>query len=590
MGSNNPIGSTAMTDLFFNAGNLDKALNSTLTSWIDRFGVERPTFDALSKLIVELKQNLLSDVLREHDGRFVLRDYRSFNDYRPATDGTDVTALLQQAINETPSGGTLSLIGGPFTFDKVTISKPIILTGDAALTHNGFRLKTSKFTSMLLGTQTSKNFSSSSRAFQVVAYEDVADYEDIKILYNRFEGFFYSTDFRAKGYYSTDDDPTNRVVQNTLILGCTSIAPVGKNAGHFQHTGITNAKCIACTTHNGQNATSYNFINGNGFIIVQGCYDENNSYGSLEIENNKVSYAAVDACAFGKQLWIDDTANVSVSDCVVKDRILITAEHNDTDNINISGGVADRISITKFGELAIGSKHKSININGITLTGGGTGSHDIFIDDSAERVVVQNVNLNGESGSAIAAVRHATANHLFRNNQSRVNRQIVISGSGGKVIEYGNDNTTLNGTSDSRHLGNLLRVDPNYLDLPGKYVYSSKYSGSIAAGDNGVISLPIPDAGTQTFRGVSLWVMIRDPNSNNTSCFKVTGMYRVVGNTVALDFSGKYGTYGIDFNSVTPSNAVSDKVSININLNNSGTKTLQVTVVAEVSSRLGLDE
>ncbi|UOX39545.1 hypothetical protein [Aeromonas phage ZPAH34] len=84
--------------------------------------------------------------------------------------------------------------------------------------------------------------------------------------------------------------------------------------------------------------------------------------------------------------------------------------------------------------------------------------------------------------------------------------------------------------------------------------------------------------------------MTRDPASNNTSCFKVTGMYRVVGNTVALDFSAKYGTYGIDPNAITPTNGVSDKVSININLTNGGTKALQVTVVAEVSSRLGLEE
>lgn len=50
MSSNNPAGSTAMVDLFYNAGNLDKALNSDQDHWRDRFGKERITYAYMEKL------------------------------------------------------------------------------------------------------------------------------------------------------------------------------------------------------------------------------------------------------------------------------------------------------------------------------------------------------------------------------------------------------------------------------------------------------------------------------------------------------------------------------------------------------------
>ncbi|UOX39546.1 putative head-binding domain-containing protein [Aeromonas phage ZPAH34] len=58
MGSNNPIGSTAMTDLFFNAGNLDKALNSSSDMWRDRFGIERVTYSYMERNVTELINNI----------------------------------------------------------------------------------------------------------------------------------------------------------------------------------------------------------------------------------------------------------------------------------------------------------------------------------------------------------------------------------------------------------------------------------------------------------------------------------------------------------------------------------------------------
>lgn len=50
MSSNNPVGSTSVSDMFLNAGNLDKALNGNQDSWIDRFGVERVSWSYIEKV------------------------------------------------------------------------------------------------------------------------------------------------------------------------------------------------------------------------------------------------------------------------------------------------------------------------------------------------------------------------------------------------------------------------------------------------------------------------------------------------------------------------------------------------------------
>lgn len=501
----------------------------------------------------------------------------------------DSTAQIQAAIDGTKAGEELLFTGGPFKFDQVICSKSIILAGDAALTHNGFRVKTSNFTSKLSGKQTCLAYQSTSRAFFMRAYEDAANYSTINILFNTFSGFFYSTDFRGREYSAAPDDPTNRSVKGVTTIGCTSIAPSGVPAGHFQHTGVTNAKCIGCSTYGGINATSYNFINGNGYIIVSGCFDENNTYGSLEIENNRVSYALISGCAFGRQLWVDDTSNVSIVGCVVSDRILITAQSNDTDNITVSGCTASRLSVTKFGEDPTG-RHKSVLAASNTFFGE-AGSSDVFADDSVDMITLESNALNGGTDSAIALIRSANCNHMARNNRSRVSRPLTISGVGGRIIEYGNDNMPVSGLSDSKHISNMMVPSPAYLDLPGKYLHGTKYTGSIAPLGTAGVSLPIPNSGSQAFRGVSVWVLIRDPATNNTSSYRVDGIYKVVGASIQLTFGTPYSAFGGDTASITLTNNASVADSINILVTNShATKTLQVTVMPEVSSRFGAEE
>ncbi|ENS3582897.1 hypothetical protein ACEZUE_005200, partial [Escherichia coli] len=104
-------------------------------------------------------------------------------------------------------------------------------------------------------------------------------------------------------------------------------------------------------------------------------------------------------------------------------------------------------------------------------------------------------------------------------------------------------------------------------------------------------SLQIPSGASLVFRGVSIWVLIRDVSNNNISSFRIDGSYRVVGGSVGLSFADAYSKLGVDANSITVSNnnSTSDNISIAIK-NTDSSKTLQVTVMPEVSSRLGIEE
>lgn len=534
-----------------------------------------------------LRQELIDSAMRMQGGRFALRDVYSARDFGDVVgDGVaDDTIALQAAIDSVPSGGSFGFMGGKFLFNKIVLSKPIVLFGDAELTHNGFRIKSSRVRSELSGRQISRAYSGSSRAFECRANEDATDYADLKILFNRFEGFFYATAFLAKDY-SLVIDPNARVIKDTKIIGCSSIAPSGLNAGHFQHIGVTNSETSHCSTYGGQGATSYNFINQNGYVRVIGNYDENNLYGSCELENSKVSNSVISGNTFGNDLWVDDTSNVSITGNVTIGTLRVTSETTDVYNVNISGNVAKRIRVEQFGASPTGLVFDS-NITGNTATGADAGGTDMFLGALTTGEVSSN-NCNGPS-THIGVTRRANTDLVVRNNKGKAGT-LLIGGTGGAIVEYGNVGMVTSGASESKHLSNMMKPSKDYLDLPGKYLHGTKFSGLMPPGATAAISLPIPVSPNPSFRGVALWVLIRDTGSNNISSFRIDGRYVYVG-SVQLVFGTSYSTQGTDFAAVAVANNTSTSSSINILLTNtSGTKTLQVTVLPEVSSRLGTEE
>ncbi len=392
--------------------------------------------------------------------------------------------------------------------------------------------------------------------------------------------------FLALRRVKADLNADNRVVSDTLILGCTSVAPEGVNAGHFQHIGVTNAKCVGNSTHGGQNATSYNFINGNGYLIVQGNYDYGNTYGSCEVENDS-SNTVISGNAFRGKIWIDDSSNVTVNGNTVNDEILITSQTDDVRNVLVAGNTAKRIVVQQFGDEPVGWAY-DCHIQGNLTTGNLEYEHDILLS-SLISGTVENNRLNGESKYSIGIIRHHNTDLIIRNNTGK--REAIISGSGGRIIDYANIGFNVFTQSDSRHISTLLTPVSDYLDLPGKYLHGTKYAGQLIPGGNTVILLPVPDVKNLVFRAISLWVLIRDPANNNISSYRIDGVFKVVGSYVSISFGAPYSVLGVDSGFVTVANQGSTTTAIMLSITNTHeTKNLQVTLLPAVTSRFGLDD
>ncbi len=480
---------------------------------------------------------------------------------------------------------------------EININNPVYIYGqNSRLQIPKLRVKTSNFTIDGMFLDSGDVYIQAHRGIQILAFEDNADYENIAILNCSFRNYFYATDLRGRGYSVAPDDPTNRRLENILIHGCTSRTWVDRNAGNFQNTGVTNVKISDCACYGGQNATSYNFINGNGFIIVSNCFDNENDYGSLEIENNLTSFVVVSGCNFRRALWIDDTSNVSITGNTVDDRIYVTAESNDVNNINISGNNVNAIRCEDFGANPTG-KIIGLNITGNYIRGGLNGAagfgrtqatHAIFLDNNVARTLVETNFFRGTFTNCVAHVRSSDTNLTVRNNS--MNAAILLSSSGGVYYEYGNLGVTTKPKSDQNLadiISDALTPNINWMNLPSRYFIKGGFINTIAGNGGSEMQLvTVPEVTDVSCRTHDITVNIRNRSNNNFSSFKLIINHRRVGNSMSASVSNKYAMVGVDVDDVAVTVTSITGTSFEIVFTNSDSNAVAVAYNVNTSNRI----
>lgn len=484
------------------------------------------------------------------------------------------------------AGGTLDLSSGDtYKCTNLFVTVPLSIRGNGAnFVVNSVRVKTSNFFArdMKMSPQA---YASANRGFFSYAYEDAADYENINIERIQFSGYFYSTDFRARGYDATAIDPTNRTIKGINILGCTSTAPVGGvNAGHFQHIGCSDILNFGNHAYGGIGAASYNFINSNTNVKCSNNYDQNNTYASFELENSGASFSVVQGNTFGGDLWIDDTSNVSVSGNTVAGLIKITSQTIGVDNVSITGNTCGRITCTKFGTGPT-EKMSNLLIVGNTCRNPALVARSLLIDDfvMSARISGNTFKSVDGAGQAVALTTGATSFITMINNT--IEGTVATSGTVANITEYGNTSAPVAGAA-SIHISRLLVPSAYYLDLPGKYAYPGRYSGLIGVGGVYTSNVVIPALNDLASRVITATTMFRNMTTNVFASFKQDIVISHVGGALLAALSAPYGAAGILANQVTLSATVSADTNVVLSATNGTGDQVQIAIILEVSSQM----
>ena len=475
--------------------------------------------------------------------------------------------------------------------EDVVINSPCYLYGQRTrIQIPKFRIKTGDFVAHGLFLDAGDVYDQQMRGLQWIAYEDKKDYSNIKIINCDFRNYFYATEMRGIGYSSPPNDPSNRIIQNTLIMGCSARTWSNRNAGLFQHIGITDAKVVGCSTYGGQNATSYNFINGNGYLIVSNCFDNENSYGSLEIENNDICYSVVTGNVFRKQLWIDDSSNVSIVANTIEDRIYITSETHDCNDITIVGNNLAGLSADQFGGNVDPEKSISnLNINGNSFVGNGERNNAVYMSSRVDSSTVENNNFSGSfTGSNLAVILSEKSDILVRNNS--MNGAINVSGDNGVFVEYGNKGVTSKpsiNVNAGNHISRMMDANTNWLIVPDGYILRGHFVNSLDVNESHLFEIAVPNIPSPTARAHEMQINIRNHLNNTFSCFKLPVIQRTVGNSHGATIGDRYAEIGINTPEILIEANEATENSINIIMTNNSEGIIDISFGVKTSNRIG---
>ena len=310
----------------------------------------------------------------------------------------------------------------------------------------------------------------------------------------------------------------------------------------------------------------------------------NNSYGSLEIENNEISYASVTGNVFHKKLWVDDTSNVSVVGNTVSDIISITAESNNTNNINITGNTCEAVRLEQFGSSPVGVI-LDINITGNSILGSSDATYGLWLGQGHGSVYASSNNIRGTfSSGPIGIVRNSGSNVRLLNN--RLVGTPVISSSGGVIYEYGNTGWSLEG-EPSEHISKLMQPNEDSLDLAGWNLHNSRVVNGVT---NGGVSSHIfypPDMSTSDYQKIKLDVIYRDTSNGDVGSFSLDAI-RDGFNSYSLEFGNVYNQIGLSGIAVTQGGST-DSNQYQIACTNNTGGTINISVTARTGQKLSLE-
>lgn len=297
-------------------------------------------------------------------------------------------------------------------------------------------------------------WSSEARAFKIdnipVEGSPISYLYDFQFRNVYMEGFFYSVSAIGGTYeVNGNEQAQGYPIRDFIVEGCESRTWTDYNAGHFQAIQVENVSYINNRTYGGKNATSYNAIKGNGFLKVIGNYDENNSYGSCEIENAS-GRAIVTGNTFKKKIWIDDSFDCIVSNNVCLDTIHITvgSDNGDAKNVIVANNTAKNIRAEQFGVYKGGMIRNLSIVNNIVT---GDNIHAIWVHGNAVvRGLIAGNQITGTNTNDISVQRSSTVTTLeliIRGNIG-AGATLLISGTGGKVYAWDNYNMSASGNRD----------------------------------------------------------------------------------------------------------------------------------------------
>ena len=261
-----------------------------------------------------------------------------------------------------------------------------------------------------------------------------------------FKNFFYAVRIMGQEYSSKNPITTYKI-RDVIIESCYSETFTDRNAAHFNVIGVENVSMINNITYGGQNATSYNAINTNGYLRIIGNYDENNSFGGCEIENAS-GKAIINGNTFKTQIWIDDSHDVIISNNITnKIFISVGSNHGNVENAIVSNNITGSIGLRSYGNY-LGGKIKSVLIKD-NIVRNSDGTHGILVDGNyVEFAVIEGNFIDGVfSTSKIGIIRNNNLTAIIRNNN--VNGVILISSTGGKVYGVHNYGATYSGERDN---------------------------------------------------------------------------------------------------------------------------------------------